>query len=74
MGARSVERNLMARHEEVTVATLPACDFCKEKGVTMDAAYDGKTKGGPWANMCSLHFAVWGLGVGLGVGQRLVKS
>lgn len=30
---------------------FPECDFCYEP-----APYDGKTKRGPWANMCETHF------------------
>lgn len=28
----------------------PSCDFCPESG-----KFDGKTKMGPWANMCEGH-------------------
>jgi hypothetical protein len=42
------------------------CDFCKR-----NAAYDGKTKSGHWANMCEKHFIVHGIGIGLGRGQLL---
>jgi hypothetical protein len=33
---------------------------------------DGKTKMGPWANMCNKHYAMYGVGLGLGLGQRLM--
>ncbi len=59
----------MATHETVTVAALPACYFCQDG---TPAAFDGKTKMGPWGNMCSGHFARYGVGVGLGSGQKLV--
>ena len=49
------------------VSTLPSCDFCPKT-----AAYDGRTKMGPWAFMCPNHFVDYGTGVGLGKGQRLV--
>jgi len=58
--------------ERVDVDKLPTCDFCRDAGVTQDALYDGKTTAGPWAWMCGLHFAVWGVGLGTGKGQRLV--
>lgn len=61
-------------HTEVTVAKLPNCDihaYVHHKlGVL--AAYDGKTKDGPWANMCEQCFKTHGIGLGLGKGQRLV--
>ena len=55
-------------------STLPACDFCKMAGVTPanPAAYDGKTRSGPWAYMCARHFKINGVGLGEGRGQKLV--
>jgi hypothetical protein len=41
-------------------------------GDTHEAQYDGKTTAGPWANMCDEHFAIHGIGLGTGLGQRLV--
>ena len=55
--------------EKVTVEALPLCDFDPSHG---DAAVDGKTKMGPWANMCESCFAANGVGLGLGRGQRLI--
>lgn len=57
---------------EVTVDKLPLCDFCKDAGVDTDAAYDGRTNVGPWAWMCEMHYATYGVGLGTGSGQRLV--
>ena len=54
-------------HTEVKVPYLPKCDFCSAK-----AQYDGKTGNGPWAYMCRMHFVEFGVGLGLGKGQRLV--
>lgn len=54
------------------VAVLPHCDFCMENGITRPATVDGKTKNRYWANMCETHFIVFGLGVGTGIGQRLI--
>jgi hypothetical protein len=49
------------------------CDICKQNGdTTVPAQYDGATVFGPWANMCVTHFTLYGQGLGLGVGQRLV--
>lgn len=56
---------------EVEVAELPPCDFCAAVSFYRLAIIDGKTKQGPWANMCSLHFAQHGVGLGTGLGQRL---
>lgn len=56
---------------EVTVATLPECDFCKDGTL---AAYDGKTHLGPWAYMCDAHFCKMGVGTGTGYGQHLVVA
>ena len=52
------------------VAILPSCDMCKVN----TAAYDGKTVYGPWAYMCEECFGVHGIGLGLGVGQKLILS
>lgn len=48
------------------------CDFCKMEGLEVQAQYDGKTVHGPWAYMCDNHFAVMGVGLGTGRGQRLI--
>jgi hypothetical protein len=55
--------------ERVTVARLPKCDFCAEP-----AQYDGKTRMGPWANLCPNHFVDYGTGLGTGRGQRYVLA
>jgi len=49
------------------VSKLPNCDFCNNL-----AKYDGKTKIGPWAYMCERHFKEYGVGLGTGLGQKLV--
>ena len=54
-------------HTQVEVAVLPKCDFC-----VRPARYDGKTRMGPWANMCEIHFRSCGVGLGLGRGQELI--
>lgn len=46
------------------------CDFCKDSPEI--ARYDGKTKFGPWACMCEDHFNKYGVGLGLGRGQKLL--
>ena len=62
----------MPKHESVKVKIEDArdCDFCK---VNL-AEYDGKTVLGPWANMCRLCFAQFGIGLGLGRGQKYIYS
>jgi hypothetical protein len=49
------------------VNSRPSCDFCKS-----EAVIDGKTRFGPWANMCLDHFLAFGVGLGLGKGQFLL--
>ena len=61
------------KHAEVKVTVLPNCDLClMSLNVERTAAYDGATKGGPWAYMCEAHFKSNGVGLGIGRGQRLV--
>jgi hypothetical protein len=55
---------------EVTVEELPPCNFIHDK--PEPALYDGKTIHGPWAFMCEEHFRMYGTGLGMGKGQRLV--
>jgi hypothetical protein len=57
----------MKDHTEVKVSKLPKCDFCDKC-----AHYDGKIMMGIWANMCDVHFKSHGMGLGLGVGQKLI--
>ena len=51
----------------VKVGHLPKCDFCGK-----EAHYDGKTSVGQWAYMCEECFVKHGLGLGTGIGQKLV--
>jgi len=51
---------------EVIVPKKPKCDFCNA-----EAEFDGRTVLGPWAYMCDLHFGQYGVGLGLGRGQKL---
>lgn len=65
---------------EVNVDTLPDCDFCKHEasrsgeGTVNKAAYDAASGMGPWAFMCEKHFARYGVGLGVGRGQRLIPK
>jgi len=56
----------MKKGYEVEVSQLPKCDFCGKV-----AKYDGRTKHGPWANMCLICFGEQGVGLGVGKGQYL---
>ena len=64
----------MKNHTQVEVPKLPQCDFCKQNPLVLyqEAHYDGKTRMGPWANMCREHFKRFGVGLGLGKGQELI--
>lgn len=59
---------------EVKVIRIPDCDICtydkNKPGIA--AVVDGRTKLGPWANMCEADFETYGVGLGTGKGQRLV--
>lgn len=52
---------------KVVVPKLPRCDFCKDP-----AHFDAKTRMGPWASMCLVHFQIYGIELGVGKGQELV--
>ena len=51
----------------VEVTWHSKCDFCEKQ-----ASYDGRTVFGPWANLCEEHFEQYGVGTGVGYGQRLI--
>lgn len=59
-------------HRETEVSAPVYCDFCFEGDKQVQASYDGKTKFGPWANMCEDHFNQYGMALGLGLGQKLI--
>ena len=46
----------------------PKCDLCQDG---TEAVYDAKTKMGPWGYLCQAHFDKYGVGLGLGKGQKL---
>ena len=56
---------------EVKMATIPNCDFCD-----MEAEYDFKTRNGPWAYGCRIHWVKWRFfpNLGTGKGQKLVRA
>lgn len=49
------------------------CDICEENlnwCANKQWFVDGKIKGGPWALMCPRCFEMYGVGLGLGKGQK----
>jgi hypothetical protein len=44
------------------------CDVCKNE--LKEVFFDAKTKFGPWANMCNDCFNEFGVGIGIGKGQK----
>lgn len=56
----------------VIVPEYPHCDLCHERGIEREAHFDGKTTFGSWAFMCSVHYMAYGVGLGTGLGQRLI--
>lgn len=49
------------------IAEPVKCDFCGKEG-----NYDAKTALGPWAYLCEDHYEIYGIGLGTGMGQRLI--
>lgn len=68
----------LADPSEAYVTEVPLgkhCDFHWMRARTaVPAMFDGRTRMGPWANMCEPCFIVDGVGLGLGIGQRLVTA
>ncbi len=60
--------------KSVIISEYPLCDFCMEDFNKTEATYDGVTVYGKWAFMCKYHFELYGIGTGLGVGQKLIKK
>ena len=56
----------------VVVERIPNCNMCDP--VQTPAYVDGATVMGPWANMCEPCFDMYGVGLGLGKGQRLLTE
>jgi len=52
--------------DSVELSGKRKCDFCGK-----EAKYDGKTQNGKWAYMCNDCFQMNGLGLGVGLGQRI---
>ena len=60
--------------KEAIVSSLPNCDICKLNNKNTQANYDAKTNFGQWGYLCEDHFIEYGIGLGTGKGQRLVKE
>jgi hypothetical protein len=57
----------------VHMSKLKYCDLCASQGVSKVAQYDAATK--PhwrWGYLCEEHFKSHGIGLGTGLGQKLV--
>jgi len=54
--------------QEVVIEKLVQCDLCK----IAEAKYDARSKMGPWGYMCQKCFGFYGIGLGIGKGQKLV--
>jgi len=52
------------------VGPLPMCDVCGKR----KCVYDAKTRLGPWAFLCEECYKVYGIGLGVGRGQRLIST
>lgn len=61
-------RNMCTSGEEVRF-----CDIC-ETTIKDGICIDGRTKMGPWADMCQGCHKTHGIGLGLGKGQKYQRS
>ena len=59
-------------HKETEIPAAVLCDFEPCKVDKVQAHYDGATAMGPWAYICESHYRQYGIGLGLGLGQRLI--
>jgi hypothetical protein len=56
----------------VIMQSIPDCDVCKMSGETTPAYADASLTLGSWGYVCIQHFNLYGKGLGLGRGQRLL--
>ena len=54
--------------DKTWIGSTPKCDLCGLEEPTV--FYDGKTYMGPWAMMCPVCFARYGIGTGTGRAQK----
>jgi len=64
------------KNEYTIVDTIPNCNFMHIAGTTL-ARYDGalhtpNQATGRWSYMCEAHFTQFGVGLGTGIGQKLI--
>ncbi len=52
-----------------TVVKEATCNFCQEPAIV-----DGRTTMGAWGDMCGEHYKVYGVGIGVGYGQRFINK
>jgi len=62
------EQGLAVPDKAVLTAIRECCDLCPNP----ISLVDGKTITGIWANMCTICFSKYGIGIGLGKGQVLI--
>jgi len=63
---------MMNNNTEVKIDQTPLCDLCPPFNPN-PAKYDAKTKfTGQWGYLCEKHFKSHGIGLGLGLGQKLI--
>jgi hypothetical protein len=55
--------------KQVKMQKIPKCDFCDQP-----AKYDAPTIGGPWANMCPVHYKKNGHPHSSGLGSILIQA
>ena len=48
------------------------CDLCKEEN--LECYIDGRMQAGPWANMCLDCHKTYGVGLGIGKGQKYLYA
>lgn len=60
------------KYDVVLVEQVPNCDICIRKNDVKNAIYDAKTVFGMWGYLCEECYGKYGLGLGIGLGQRLV--
>lgn len=65
------EKDLVEAHVE----DIPNCNYPHSPAEgKVPAVYDARSKSGPWAYMCQAHFDRYGVGLGMGKGQKLTTN
>lgn len=60
--------------KQVTYIDPPeTCNICGDKFLD-GVMYDCKTVHGPWANLCSNCYKIYGVGLGTGLGQKYQRD